>query len=424
MGPAEQDETRAARPIPFGPRAAAFALTWIAYFTYYLGRKGVGVVKGSIVDDLGVRSLYGVETALLVAYAIGQYGSGFLGDRFGARRLVTAGMVASACACVLFGASSAAFVLLAAYAANGLAQSTGWPGTTRAMSEWTTPRDRGRVMGLWATCYQLGGAAATVVCASLASAYGWRAAFFGPAIALALVALLVGSFLREGPSAPRRRQKGSDDAENAAMRRREQRRVLSSITIYSYGGAYFCIKLVRYSLLFWLTWYLERALGYSDVLAARVSTAFEIGGFFGTVFLGFLSDKRPAIPRSAFALGSLVLLAGALLLYSRFGASSVAANVVLLAAVGFLLFGPDALLSGSAAQDAGGPYAAGFAAGMVNGIGSIGAIFQELVTRTVSARYGWKALFLVFVALALAAAIALVPAIRARPKRADGGIAP
>jgi len=413
--PADGDRHSPGERIPFGPRAVTFAVTWIAYFTYYLGRKGVGVVKSSIAADIGESSLYGVETGLLAAYAIGQSLSGYLGDRLGPRRLLTAGLLLSAAACLWFGLSSVGAVLLVAYVVNGFAQSTGWPGTNKAMSEWTTPQDRGRIMGLWATCYQVGGAAATAICARLLRAYGWRWAFIGPAFALAAVAVLVALTLRPGPMSPRRSaSRGAPSDELVRTRRAEQRRVLRSVTIHSYGAAYFSIKLVRYSLLFWLTWYLERSLGYEKVLAADVSTAFEFGGFFGTLFLGYVSDRYRGVPRALFAAVSLVLLAGALLLYSRLGALSVALNVILLAAVGFLLFGPDALISGCAAQDAGGPYAAGFAVGVVNGIGSIGAIFQEIVTREVSTRYGWSSLFLVFVGLALLAALCLTPALRAR----------
>lgn len=45
-------------------------------------------------------------------------------------------------------------------------------------------------------------------------------------------------------------------------------------------------------------------------------------------------------------------------------------------------------------------------------MGSLGAVFQEAVTRGVSARFGWGGLFQVFVGLSLVAALALVPAMR------------
>jgi sugar phosphate permease len=44
------------------------------------------------------------------------------------------------------------------------------------------------------------------------------------------------------------------------------------------------------------------------------------------------------------------------------------------AGAGALLYGPDSLLSGAAAQDLGGPNAAALAIGMINGLGSVGAV--------------------------------------------------
>jgi sugar phosphate permease len=412
-------EASRAASIPAGPRALAFGLTWTAYATYYLGRKGVGVVKTRVTDELGSSALVGVETALLASYALGQYVSGFVGDRVGARRLVSLGLLASALTCFAFGASSAGGAFVAAYAVNGLAQATGWPGNVKAMAEWTTPADRGRVMGLWSTCYQAGGVLATVVCARAAAEWGWRAAFWLPACVMVFVALLVGAFLRPGPrstdlspsplpEARDRRSREPLDAEARAARAA----VLRSPLVYSYGAAYFCIKLVRYSLLFWLPFYLERALGHDKTTAAYLSTGFEVGGLAGAIGLGWLSDRLARVPRATVSAAALVGLAGALWLFGSVAGASPSLCFASLALVGALLFGPDSLLSGAAAQDAGGPHGAALAAGLVNGIGSLGAILQEGVTRGVSSRWGWEALFRVFVGLALAAALCLAPAAR------------
>ena len=55
--------------------------------------------------------------------------------------------------------STRARVCRLAFAVNGLLQSTGWPGTVKAMTPWLAAAERGRVMGLWSTCYQVGGLA-------------------------------------------------------------------------------------------------------------------------------------------------------------------------------------------------------------------------------------------------------------------------
>jgi sugar phosphate permease len=413
---APADDALAIEP-PAPGRALAFALTWTSYAGYYLGRKGLSVAKRTMEEAFGPTALYGVETAYLATYAAGQWISGNLGDRVGARKLVGFGMLVSAAACVAYGLSSAWPLFVAAMVVNGFAQSTGWPGNVKAMSEWTPPRARGVTMGLWSTCYQIGGIFASWVATRFLVSMGFRWAFIGPGLLIAFIGVLVLSFLRRGPLGGARASGQARDKPTPAdedARRAAQRAVLKNPLVWSYGASYFCIKLIRYSLILWLPYYLETALRYSKSDAGIFSTSFEVGGAVGTVLLGLLSDRMRHVPRSVFAFASLVLLAGAFWLYLSVGATSVAANFLAMALVGALLFGPDALLSGAAAQDAGGPLAAAMAAGVVNGIGSLGGLLQEVVTRGVSKAFGWDALFYVFVALSALSAVALVPTLRRR----------
>jgi sugar phosphate permease len=405
---------------PSPGRWTAWILTWTSYATYYLARKGISVAKAPIAETLGKDVLVGVDTAYLAAYAVGQYVNGFLGDRIGARKLIGIGMLVSACACIAFGASSIGIAFLLAFTVNGFAQSTGWPGNIKAMSEWTTTENRGRVMGVWATCYQVGGIVATSFATLMLGFWGWRASFWGPAVVVALVGVLVLVFLKSGPGAAQGKSIDGQDAPNQieieAQRKAARGRVLRSPTLWCYGASYFGMKLIRYSILFWLPFYLTTALAYSKTTAGYMSTSFELGGIVGTIAMGAFSDRNRRIPRPIFAAVWLVLLAGSLFLYARVGASSMVVNFAVMALVGALLFGPDSLISGAAAQDAGGPYAAATAAGLINGIGSLGAILQEYVTRGVSQRYGWDKLFYVFVVLALFSAVCLVPTFRTRGK--------
>jgi OPA family glycerol-3-phosphate transporter-like MFS transporter len=99
-------------------------------------------------------------------------------------------------------------------------------------------------------------------------------------------------------------------------------------------------------------------------------------------------------------------------IYARLAPTGAVPQFALVAAIGALLVGPDSLLTGVAAQEAGGPASAARAAGFVNGCGSVGALLQGWVTVGVQSRWGWSALFYVFVALALVAALCLAPALR------------
>jgi len=420
----------------------AFGLSWLAYATYYLGRRGFGVVKKPLHDQLGVSeaALGRIDTAYLTAYSLGQFMSGILGDHVGARRLVGYGMLLSAAMCAAFGSLDGTLAFGLVFAVNGLAQATGWPGTTRAMADWTTPETRGGVMAFFSTCYQVGGFAAVWFAGALASAYGWRAAFNGPAVVIAVVAVAILLFLPAAPAttpatnlagagAPATNLAGAGapatnitaapatNMEHARLERRAaQRAVVRNPTIWLYAASYFFVKIIRYVLLFWLPYYLSTTLGYSTLEAAGISTAFDAGGLFGVIAIGLLSD-RVKLGRSGLACVWLFGLVLACLAYVLWGASGKLANVVLLALIGATLFGPDSILCGAAAMDAGGPRAASMATGFVNGIGSIGPVLQGLLVPPLAKHYGWQALFPTLVALALCAALVLVPTLLLRSRR-------
>jgi sugar phosphate permease len=394
-------------------RYAAWGLTWVAYASYYLGRKGFSVVKSTLRHSLGVseRALGLIDTFYLAAYALGLFVSGYAGDRVGARRLLVWGLGTSALCCAAFGAMNAALWFGVLFFVNGLAQSTGWPGTTRAMAEWTTPQNRGTVMAFWCTCYQVGSIVASSFAAYLLRRNGWRAAFFGPALCMLGVALLIFLFLKRG-DLPTRSANVPTSKLDAETRRAAQRKAWRSPVLWAFGASYFFIKYVRYALLFWLPYYLHGTLGYAVDRAAYVSSAFEAGGIVGVIAIGMLSDRVRRWPRAALSMLSLLGLALALLLCAALPQHDVWLTVGALALVGALLFGPDSLLSGAAAQDVGGAAAAATATGLVNGVGSLGGMLEGLTLPAISGHFGWQAMFPLLSGLALCAAFALIPATR------------
>ena len=161
-----------------------FALTWVSYASYYFTRKNLSVVKSRLHEtlDISTTALGTIETLYLAAYALGQFLSGALGDKIGARKLLISGMLGTALAAFVFGASSTVVPFALAFFVNGLVQSSGWSGNVKAMQPFFSSQSRGRVMGIWTTNYQAGGLLATALATYLLTHFGWRMAFFGPAI--------------------------------------------------------------------------------------------------------------------------------------------------------------------------------------------------------------------------------------------------
>jgi OPA family sugar phosphate sensor protein UhpC-like MFS transporter len=391
-------------------RNLVWSVTWLAYASYYLGRKGYSASKSSLKNAglLDTSTLGVIDTAYLSAYSLGQFVSGMLGDRVGARRLVGYGLLLSAGLCAAFGSFSSALLGLC-FTLNGLAQATGWPGTTRAMAEWTTPANRGTVMGWWSTCYQVGPFLAGPLAGMLIVRFGWRSAFWVPALLMALVALLVLRLVREGP-------RPAQAAELTREEEREQRRLAQRAVVrspLSYAASYFFIKFVRYALMLWLPFYLSQELDYADDRANYVAMAFEGGGMLGVLAMGALSD-RLGIGRVGLSALALLGLGLALFGFSRVVGQSTLINVLGLATIGVFLFAPDSILCGAAAQDAGGRHAAAMATGFVNGVGSVGAMVEGLTLPPLAKAYGWSSLFPFLAVLALLGALSLAPTLLRR----------
>src|SRR5713226_2130951 len=291
-------------------RLRVFTLTWVSYATYYFARKNFPVAKRTIQTELGVSTagLAAIDTGYLATYAIGQFAGGWLGDRIGSRRLIGYGMIASAFLIAAFGASSSAMLFALFFGLNGFLQATGWPGNVKAMAAWYGPTERGAVMGFWSTCFQVGPLAATALSAWLLAHFGWRTAFFGPAVWVALVGLLVLLLLQESPHEhePLASRPPKADRQTVKAAARE---ALRNPIVWLLGASYFGMKLIRYCIDFWLPYYLEKSLGYPRDTAAYVSTAFQFGGIFGAIIVGWISDKLFPGRRGAIAAICTVALA-------------------------------------------------------------------------------------------------------------------
>jgi sugar phosphate permease len=90
------------------------------------------------------------------------------------------------------------------------------------------------------------------------------------------------------------------------------------------------------------------------------------------------------------------------------GAGSVFFFTLSLGLAGFMLFGPDALLSGVGAIDVGSKRGALAAAGIINGMGSIGPIFQEETIGWMYKAMGHRLVPILVMLVAMAAAGTLV----------------
>ena len=408
-----------------------FAITWLAYAGLNLTRKSFPVVK----SQLGAGTAIGLTTAqmgwidgsFLAAYAIGQFFAGSAADRLGVRKVALAGMVCSAAVGLAMGSASTAAGFAAWYLIQGFCQATGWAPLLKNMGEFFSRRERGTVMGLWCTNYAIGGMAASALAGVAGEAFGWRFAFFVPALGLLIVACLFFIFQRNRPEdvglpavelyhcegAPAPREFSAPAKEN-----RKQGNVIGEIVanpmILVLGMAYLFVKPARYLLLFWAPKYLSDRLGVGMAESGILSGVFEVSGPFAIVLAGWASDRFFGSRRVPLSIVSLALLAATFLMIDHLPHTRWALAGGLCVA-GFLVYAPDMMIAGIAAVDFGTKEGAGRAAGFINGLGSLGAVAGGMLPGFALARWGWSGVFNVLAVLVLAAAILLAPKWNATP---------
>ena len=121
--------------------------------------------------------------------------------------------------------------------------------------------------------------------------------------------------------------------------------------ILNLGASYFFIKLARYTLMFWLPFYLAKEHGYGAAEAAYISTLFDFGGVAGSLACGALSDRVFGGKRLLVA-GPMCVFTGMLLLaYPGFAGEGIRTNCVFLFLIGFNVAGPDSVLGGASTTD-------------------------------------------------------------------------
>lgn len=370
--------------------------TYFAYAGFYLVRKVFSLCKATLHTQyhFDFTSIANIGTAFLFAYMIGQFINAFIGRKWGPRVLLLGGLGVSMALSIACGFANSYPTFLGLMFFHGLAQAAGWPGAVGGVAEWLRRRERGTIMGFWSTNYAIGNIGAKLVGGFLLKHYsdeyggymGVRYTFIGCTLLSFAIWWLVYFWQRSKPEDvglppivdhehPEDRVVASSMQEHAGFKAFAQ--LFLNPIVPLMGAAYFSIKFLRYTLDSWLPTFLALH-GMDAGHSAYYSSIFDCAGFVGAVVAGFAVDRWF---RSRWEIVCLLMGCGVVLGYLtvlRFGSSPVMLAVCF-GLVGFMLYGPDTLLSGAASVGVAGQRNAVAVAGLVNGVASIGPIVQEQV---------------------------------------------
>lgn len=247
-----------------------------ALFVNYVDRGALPTAAHLIEDELKLNpeQLGMLMSAFFWTYALAQIPVGWLGERFGAHRVLAGGVALWAVATLLVGISGSFASLIVLRMLLGLGESAAFPCSSQILAANIPLGGLGRANGLLAVGYTLGPAFGTYAGGLLMAHFGWRSAF---------IAFGVGSLLWIRPwlQTPVRQlapQSVGDVAPpfSALLRQR---------ALWGAGIGHFAGNYTYYFMLSWLPYYLVRDRGFTtESMAWVVGIAFllnSVGSFLG-----------------------------------------------------------------------------------------------------------------------------------------------
>ncbi|XP_015681671.1 glucose-6-phosphate exchanger SLC37A1 [Protobothrops mucrosquamatus] len=156
-------------------------------------------------------------------------------------------------------------------------------------------------------------------------------------------------------------------------------------------------KLVSYTFLFWLPLYITNVEHLDAKRAGDLSTLFDVGGIFGGILAGVISDR---LKKRATTCGMMLLIAGpTLYIFSVISKMGLEATIIMLLICGALVNGPYALITTAVSADLGthkslhgNAKALSTVTAIIDGTGSVGAALGPLLAGLLSSS-GWNNVF-------------------------------
>jgi len=331
---------------------------------------------------------------------------------------------------------------------SGIFQSSGWPGVVTLVGNWFGTGKRGLIMGIWNSHTSFGNIIGSLIAAEFADS-NWALSFVVPGIMIFVMGIVVYLTVVPNPEDLGYDQDANDYVgllEEEDLNNSEENAILNAASdadleanlnetaetnetsgvleessseivpdtsrnnaisffkalcipgVIEFSFCLFFAKLVSYTFLFWLPYYLSNELNMSAKESGDFSTIFDIGGIIGGIIAGSVSDttgKRALTVAVMLVLGCVVLP-----FFQVVSSISSMYLVTSLFLTGLLVNGPYALITTAVSADLGThPSLNGNSAALatvtsiIDGTGSLGAALGPYLVGLISSGKDWGAVF-------------------------------
>ena len=437
--------------VEYGITKATFgAILAIASFIYGVSK----LINGFLADRLNGR--WHLVTGLSV--------SAFVNLIFGAGAMICAYLTGVSNGTVFVNALVLLFAIL--YVINNAFQGCGFPPCNRLITHWVPPQELATKMSIWNTSHSVGAFIAAVLCGYImghtgtdmsadpemrarvientrnitegmdpaaAQAYvdnallnigAWHWAFWIPAFIAILGVIFIIVTLRDTPkSVGLPELEGATTVEVKSEEEKKDfrqfiiKKVILNPVIWILSLSVFFVYVVRLAVLDWGPSFLQESRGLSPALSAWTVAIFEAFGVVGMIVAGVVSDKlfHGRAQRTC-----VLCMVGVILFLILFCVLPQDTNPVILmmvlACIGFFLYGPQALI-GVIASNQVTRRGASSANGIIGFVAYLSPLVSGLVFGHIADTSGWELVFKIMIVVAF---IGLLTLLTLWNKKTDG----
>lgn len=461
-------DSRILKENEFHPVQLRVFFVMITLYTFYFTcNNNLGVAADRIQQSFDLsNATFGILfTIFTLGFGLGQFFSGYLGDRYSPKLLMFLGAIGATAANIGFGLSSGMKPFAIFWAINAVSLSMGWSPGCSVLFRWIPQKRWGLFMGLFDAFAFLGGIIIYPVAGFAITFLSWRAAFFLPALLLLMWSVVFCIYVKDTPQqygftvewehigvsdvkdpasasenvkdSAKDPAPGFGDAKDSASDTvclRDYADVMKHPAILLTALATICSQFVRWGLVNWIVKILitpcsvdapglaesaggglfagsqSGGFGMALMAATIAASAMHWGGAFFSIALGHISDTVFHGSRwQTILMGFLVSTAGLLIIYFwGLRILMLPGGVVIL---GALLFFAGGCIQGVQAPlfnlpgDILGTRLGGTGVGIVNGWSYLGASFAGISLGAMMDAFGLTSCLLLMAGISLAGAV-------------------
>ncbi len=394
---------------PSRTRWTILALLFLISVITYIDRVNISVTARQMMPALGLTEVQmgKVFSAFVLGYALFQIPGGWLGDRWGPRRVLTLAVIWwSVCTAVTAVAPVLPLADLVGILGSlmcvrfllGVGEAAALPNFNRAVANWLAPHERGLGIGIAIGGIGVGSALAPPITAWVMVNFGWQTAFYGAAVLGLFISVLWFAYATDHPGQHRHVNPaeaaliefGRQEMPGRASTPVSWSQLCRTPTLWWLVASYTCLGYVAYIYMSWFYLYLINVRGFSVLRGALFASAPFVAITILCPLGGWATDQltrmagvnvgRAVTGGAGMGLAAIAILIGALVdqAYLAIGLLSLGA--------GFLYFSVGAYWSSTVDLS---KRHAGALSGLMNMGANLGGSISPTMTPWLAEQFGW-----------------------------------